>query len=93
MTKESSCKILDKRVIAMLNSKGKKKGTGTTTDARKERFRKKGMERELINMKVEDIIIDWAKAAAAKDYGKPHLLTKQELHDYLWPNWNKKPKC
>ena len=69
----------------MLNNKGKKQGTGTTTEARKERFRKKGMERENKNMKLEDVNIDWAKAAADKTYGKPHLLTKQELHDYLWP--------
>ena len=69
----------------MFNNKGKKKGTGTTTDARKEKFRKRGQQREMHNMKLEDINIDWAKAAAEKQYGKPHLLTKQELHDYLWP--------
>ena len=85
--------FLDKRKLveapltkgAMLNNKGKKQGTGTTTEARKEKFRKKGMERENKNMRLEDVNIDWAKAAADKTYGKPHLLTKQELHDYLWP--------
>ena len=85
--------FLDKRKLveapltkgAMLNNKGKKQGTGTTTEARKEKFRKKGMARENKNMRLEDVNIDWAKAAADKTYGKPHLLTKQELHDYLWP--------
>lgn len=85
--------FLDKRKLveapltkgAMLNNKGKKQGTGTTTEARKEKIRKKGMERENKNMRLEDVNIDWAKAAADKTYGKPHLLTKQELHDYLWP--------
>ena len=43
------------------------------------------MERENKNMRLEDVNIDWAKAAVDKTYGKPHLLTKQELHDYLWP--------
>ena len=87
----------------MLNNKGKKQGTGTTTEARKEKFRKKGMKRENKNMRLEDVNIDWAKAAADKTYGKPHLLTKQELHDYLWPkeaeekkrrkkNWSKTAK-
>ena len=74
----------------LLNSKGRPAGSGCVSNKRREEFKKKGMERELKNMKLEDegaSKVDWEEDKRVGNR-KVRKLTAGDIAEMLKP----KPK-
>ena len=76
--------ILDQRMFALKNNKGKKAGSGTVSNVSREAFKKKGMERENRNTQAEDQLsqdVDWEVAKSKNT--KARKLSQEEVAEMM----------